>query len=896
MSTPNSSELGTVFSLAALHSAAKPGGFAIPGYTILEEVAQGGMGAVYRARQLRPEREVVLKVVLPHLVERTDMLRRFQIEARAMAALDHPGVLPVYEVGEADGMPYFSMKLAVGGSLWQRLQSGPLAPREAATIMVQLARTLHFAHQHGVLHRDLKPANFLFVEDGRVCISDFGLAKLTEVSPEETAALTKTSAFFGTPDYMPPEIAGGAFSSATVAGDLYSLGVVLYECLTGKRPHREKDSVAALLRAIVDEPIAPPQSLVPSLPKDLCIVCIKALEKNAVDRYASAGEFADDLQRWLDGKQIQARPMGPLELVWRWAQQHPLSTGLSAALLVVTLTGAVAVVVSYRERGVALHEARQRLHRSLIDQARAARLLGESGHRVRALDLLRQAAAVAPSPEIRDEAIALLARPDLSPAETFSASTSSREKKSYANPVMALRETADGLYQLRFHESGAATLHRRNDTEPLHSWNSQPGRAVIGDFLANASALVLAETDQGIVWQSLDANRTARVLRPPGPLVSFLAIDPSGRRIALGREDGLEVLHLATNETLWHSGSAPVRCAPAWADDGSRLAVAPGEHREVLLLSANGELLATISAKGWPLSVAFQPHGTLLAVSTDDGTVILYDRESATAWTTLRAAARDLAFSADGSALSVTMATGARQSWSIAEPATCRELRGLPTGRLEGAVSGMKLSPDGKRLLSTAASGIAIWSLTENRQLAFHAVENQRIDVRTSAWWLSDSDVLLQVPGALERLHLDDQGQPGTPERVPRPPGSSVLEVQTDSSWLVSVVDEDGNTSIELWPGGHASAATPGSYAAPAQETITATHAASNQTATVNPSGVIVWSRDSETLRLTPPMRPDIRALLFSPDGSRLLMMTNQHHLFSWDLPALIRALKIEGL
>lgn len=275
--------------LGAFDKAAKVGGITIPGYDLVKELARGGMGAVYLARQLRPEREVALKIMLPQIAEEPEMLARFQVEARAMASLDHPGILPVYEVGESRSS-FFSMKLVTGGTLATRLKAGEIPSREAAAYMVEIATAVHFAHQHGVLHRDLKPANFLFDDKGGIYVSDFGLAKM----PMEAGAdgLTQTESFFGTPHYMPPEVAGGSVAAATMAGDLYSLGAVLYECLCGRRPHSTQHAVAALLRAIVDEPIPPPRSVRSSVPRDLEIICMKALEREPSARYAVWRNFA----------------------------------------------------------------------------------------------------------------------------------------------------------------------------------------------------------------------------------------------------------------------------------------------------------------------------------------------------------------------------------------------------------------------------------------------------------------------------------------------------------------------------------------------------------------------------------------------------------------------------
>lgn len=864
--------------MAALWDAARPTVVAVPGYSILDEISRGGMGVVYHARQLRPQREVALKALLPHLAEEPEMLARFQLEARAMAALDHPGILPVYEVGEADGVPFFSMKLATGGSLSERLLMGHFKPKEAAALMIQLTRALHHAHQHGVLHRDLKPGNFLFLEDGRACVSDFGLAKLTV---PDHGPLTRTESFFGTPHYMPPEVAAGSVGDATVAGDLYSMGAVFYECLTGKRPHPEKENVAALLRSIADDPVRPPKDLDPGLPRDLSIICMKALERNPKDRYATAGDFADDLERWMDGRLIKARPASAMEVTGRWARRHPLSAGLLATLLVVMLVGTVLLAISNRERGAALLDARQQLHRSLIDQARSQRLLGAPGHRDRSLALLRQASGLASSPEIRDEAAALLARPDLSSV--------ARVKTA---PVQTPRR-----FHLATDESGTVSLWRKEAKSPLKQWLPSSGNEIAGEFTPDGNALVLAGTEHGIIFEDLTTHES-RVLAPPGPMVRFLTIDPLGQRVALARVDGLEVIDLTKSGGKWHFGEAQARCPAAWSADGSRVAAAVGDRREAVILAApNSALCTTVAVTGLPQRLAFHPDGTLLAVASDDGRIALCEAATGATWTTFHFPANSLKFSADGKDLQATDDDGVIRAWPVSLPTAFHEWPEPPRSKEDGAVLGMALSPDGRHLLTVATGCIAVWSVEEQRQTGYHLLENQRIDVRASAWWLNDAEILIQVPGGLERMTIDSFGKPGASLRVPKVPGSTILDVRPDGGWIVSMEDEDGNTSCELWPGGNSEKAHPVGTPPDPEITITATHPASGQSATLAGDDTIVVRRaDGSELRLIPPLDPGVRALGFSNDGRRLLVLTRLHRVLSWNLTSLAAELDANGL
>lgn len=880
------------FFMAALWDAARPVEAVVPGYEILGEISRGGMGVVYHARQLRPEREVALKVLLPQFAEEPEMLARFQIEARAMAALDHAGILPVYEVGEAEGAPFFSMKLAAGGSLSDRLLRGPLPPKEAAALMGELCRALHHAHQHGVLHRDLKPGNFLFLEDGRACVSDFGLAKLT--LSDHGPLLTRTESFFGTPHYMPPEVAAGSVGNATVAGDLYSMGAVLYECLTGKRPHPSKENVAALLRSIADDPVTPPTMLRPELSRDLSVICMKALERNPADRYASVGDFADDLERWLDGRAIKARPAGPLETAWRWAARHPLPAGLLAALVVVTLAGGALLAVGNHQLGVSNHQLgkalngeRQKLLRSLIDQARYERLLGTPGHRERALSLLRQASGIARTAEIRDEAAALLARPDLGLQATIR--PAQRVPVEFPDdPVTAWK---GARLVMTTHESGAAKLWEGQ--RALKEWMPPDGREITGDFLPDGRGVVLAETEQGTIVER--PGQPPLVLARPGPMVRFLTVDPTGRRFATAGENGYEVRDLTAPGDPWQWGDAQARCAAAWSADGDRLAAAAGDRREVVILSAaDGATCATMPVTGVPQHLAFDHRGGLLAVATDDGMIALGEAATGATWCTLKFEASDLAFSAAGDELLVTGNDGRVHVWPVFSPQSFHEWKEPARAKSDGAVFGMSLSPDGKHLLTVSNGCVGVWSVAKERQTGYHLLENQRIDVHSAAWWLNDREILLQVPGGLEKLGIDAEGKPGVTSRVPRVPGSTVLDVSPEG-WLVAVTDEEGGESHELWPGGDAGQARP--VDEPGVHTSGIRTEGEGGIATLGSDGGIeVQRRDGTKLRLVPPLDPGIRAMKFSKDGSRLIVLTRLHRVFTWDLAALSATLDGLGL
>jgi tRNA A-37 threonylcarbamoyl transferase component Bud32 len=313
----------------------------VPGHEVLGELGRGGMGVVYKARQRHLNRVVALKMILGGARAAPDERARFLTEAEAIAAVKHPGIVQVFDFGTHDGLPFFSLELCEGGSLADRLTAGPLPAREAARLVELVARAAQTAHEAGIVHRDLKPANVLLAADGTPKISDFGLAKRVEGS-----GLTATGAVLGTPSYMAPEQARDSKDAGPLA-DVYALGAILYECLTGRPPFKAATAYDTLLQVVNDEP-ARPRQLDPKVPRDLETVCLKCLDKAPARRYASARGLADDLRRFLDDEPIQARPVGLREKLWRRARRSPALFGLAAA--VVVLVGVVVGAVATRPR------------------------------------------------------------------------------------------------------------------------------------------------------------------------------------------------------------------------------------------------------------------------------------------------------------------------------------------------------------------------------------------------------------------------------------------------------------------------------------------------------------------------------------------------------------------
>jgi len=309
-------------------------------YQILEEIGRGGMGVIYRARQRHSRRIVAIKRVLSYHADSQDTLMRFRREAQAAANLDHPNILPIYEVSEShDGLPFFSMKFASGGSLLEAAPALRSEPRRAVALMAKVARAVQYAHEQGILHRDLKPGNILLDGRGEPMVGDFGLAKWLD----PTSRLTRTPSIFGTPGYIAPEQASGSDRKLTAAADVYGLGAVLFDLLAGRPPFTGEHALKTIQQA-AEKPAPKLRSLAPGLDRDLETVCAKCLERDPRARYHSADELADDLERWLRGHSIVARPVSPPVHIWRWVRRNPLVAQMAALLLVMAT--AVGVMVS----------------------------------------------------------------------------------------------------------------------------------------------------------------------------------------------------------------------------------------------------------------------------------------------------------------------------------------------------------------------------------------------------------------------------------------------------------------------------------------------------------------------------------------------------------------------
>jgi len=405
------------------------------GYTIVSQLGQGGMGVVYLARQQEAGRLVALKIMRPEIMARLsagreDAVARFSREARAMGRLQHDHIVQLFEAGQFNGYPFYSMQHVDGCSLRQLIKSHPAGARQAAKYMMHAAQAVDATHQQGMTHRDITPGNILVQQDtDRAMISDFGLAKLAD-EPSQTA----TGAVFGSPPYMSPE-QGADASRAGAAADIYSLGATLYHAITGRPPFQAADVMKTMMQIVRDEP-ATPRSLNPDIPRDLENICLKCLTKEPQSRYATAGDLAADLQRFLDGKPVYARPVGVVARTMRWARRNPLLAATSTLAVSALVIGAAVSL------GLAWEASRQ---------AEIA------GHRAHAFQLKQQEALRHQAAALAEKNRALVA---LDEADKQQKIATAESKRAHAAEAKALHQQKLASHQLQLARKSAANQLR----------------------------------------------------------------------------------------------------------------------------------------------------------------------------------------------------------------------------------------------------------------------------------------------------------------------------------------------------------------------------------------------------------------------------------------------------
>ncbi len=762
----------------------------VPGYEVFGTLGRGGMGVVYHARQTSLGRVVALKMILAGPNADDEDLARFRTEAEAIARLQHPNIVQVFEIGEHRGLPFFSLEYCAGGPLDKKLNGTPLASNEAAKLVQTLARAMHAAHERGVIHRDLKPANVLLLEDGTPKITDFGLAKKIG-----EAGRTQEGAVMGTPSYMAPEQAG---SNGVIGppADVYALGAILYECLTGRPPFKGPTAVDTILQVLGDDPVRPTY-LQSKTPRDLETICLKCLQKEPAKRYNSAAALADDLARYERGEPIAARPAGRMERGVKWVRRNPVVAGLIASLLLVFLSGFAGVLWKWdeaeRQKGElatardqtleqrnAAITARDHLRRLLYaSDLNVAHQAWEMGDLKLARTILDRQRPQDGQDDLRDftwRYLWRLCQGDETGSFDLGLGPVFLGDNGYTSPIFQ-------------YSPDASVVAGCNFGGPVRIQHLTGSRKATHLFVPRASALVFTPGRQRLAVGSLDGsihlwdlaeNRLVDVLETGLP-VRALEFSGDGKTMAVLAPDGIRLLDVSSGlpSTFIKAGNANLICfslapdgktiaagdtdrkvrlwntqtgaplgeplpghtafvqAVAFSPDGARLASAGNDGTAIVWdLEARRELFRLTGHRAVVRAVAFSPDGKLLATASFDNTIKLWDTDTRQQVGTLRSSAGYaalLSFSPDGSSLATVAQDGSARSWHVE-----RDTERRVFARHTGWVADVAFSPDGELLAAsdTHAEAAKLW------------------DVRTGKLWDS-----LPCPGYMWHANFAAEGR-----------------------------------------------------------------------------------------------------------------------------------------
>jgi hypothetical protein len=648
-------------------------------YEIIREIARGGMGVVYRARQISLNRPVALKMILAGQLAGNDDVKRFYIEAEAAANLDHPGIVPIYEIGEHHSQHFFSMGFVEGTSLAAKVANGPLPPHQAAALLVQISEAVQYAHEKEVIHRDLKPANVLLDAQGHPKITDFGLAKKLQ----SDSGLTHTGQVMGTPSYMPPEQAEG--KKVGPAADVYALGAILYCLLTGRPPFQAATPMDTLIQVVGQDPV-PVRQLNATVPKDLETICLKCLEKEPMKRYLSAAACGQDLGRFLAGEPIVARPVRAAERLVKLARRKPAIAALSAALPLVAAVGFTGVLWQWRkaldnlavantQRGIAQEKSReatekaQSLERQLyFNRINLAQREWMANNSFASDEILNRC-----PPGLRNWEWSYVRR------------LCHLENLVINGGMAALAFSPDGRRVVSSGRDNRVRMREtiRGDLVSTMTGHSMRVYAII--FSPDGRLLATGSQDTTIKLWDASSGTLLRTLEPHGSWIRSLAFSPDGSRLVSGAGAELFTPNKTAELILWDVAT------------GRELRRFAGPHDRI-----------------W--GVSFRPDGKQLASINCESSVKLWNPETGALERRLAGHSyyiECVAYSRDGQ----TLATGGRDQvavlWNVASGEILHTLRGH-----DDSVVSLDFSPDVKTLITADASAaIKIWDVSHGTEI-----------------------------------------------------------------------------------------------------------------------------------------------------------------------------------
>lgn len=672
-------------------------------YVIQDEIARGGVGVVYKAFHPGLNRVVALKCLqLGALASPRDILR-FQGEARAAARLDHPHIVPVFEVGTQAGLHYYAMGFVDGESLSVKLRGGPWHPRAGAVITELLARALAYAHEQGIIHRDLKPGNIMIDRSGQPRITDFGLAKRLQ----DDSNLTISGEVVGTPNYIPPEQAKGHLGDIAPAADIYSLGAILYSLLTGRPPFQAASINETLMQVLECEPV-PPSRLNSVVPKDLETICLKCLQKTPIRRYASASDLADDLQRFLNGKPIVARPIRKLEHAWRWCYRNPVIASLSLMLIVVAVLGA-SVSLSYAVRASAKAEEAE--------------------------DNLAQANRVT---------VRLKSEQDRTGQVLYHSQIQQAywEWKLGNTRKLSERLAACNKSLRGWEHNFLSALPRRGH----QTWNGHSSIVHCAILSPDGRRLVSGSRDRTIRVWDVETGRELHKLEDHRGAVTCLAFSRNGRWLVSGSEDRtIRVWDMNTmsRRRILRNFTAGVTSLEVTPDDAQIIAITGNGSVKVFRFATFEEYQTLLEPSDVANDLAISPDGKLLAIATDSTTVRLWNLETHEETGNLTGhltGVSCLEFGLNGRWLAGGSMDGVVKIWDVTDRKEARTFHGHA-----GRVNSVTFSDDGKRVISAGMDAIVNeWELDTSllrRSLRGHSRSvNTVVALRTTSQIVSGSE------------------------------------------------------------------------------------------------------------------------------------------------------------